>query len=152
MLEIVQRFGDGSLPALALALGAGLVDNLLHPIFEQKLGPLAVELFEPRVLFAQEHFQDLLEMHHGMVEIDDLEASRKIDLAVMFQAQSPVDEQNDLARRAAAPPPSLPAQQQAQILDRAKGANVAGGLVISNRVAFLISCVLGKDAAQISLA
>src|SRR5436309_8863250 len=70
----------------------------------------------------------------------------------MFQSQSPIDQENDLASRAAAAPTSLPAQEQAQILDGAKGGNIAGRFVIANRMAFRISFVLGKDTPQIRLA
>src|SRR6266699_2232478 len=90
-------------------------------------------------------------MLQRMVEIDDLEAAGKIDQAVMFQSQSPVDQQNDFACRGAAPPPCLPAQEQAQLLDRAEGGNVTGGFVVPHRAAFLISLVLGKDTAQVGL-
>ena len=70
-------------------------NDLFHAVLQQPALPSAQELFDFRVLLAQERLQPLLQMLDGVVEIDDLLATGEVDLAMIFKSPRAIDEKHN---------------------------------------------------------
>jgi len=76
------------------------------------------------VFFAQEEVNQRVQVFHGVVEVNDLEAAGEVDFAQGFQARCAVDEHNDFFGGGAAPAQGLFAQEQAQFFDVVHAARI----------------------------
>lgn len=98
VLKVTELRFDSFFSARAGGLAASLADDALDTVGKQHLAPVVAPPGKaPRIVSAQQGFNEAFQVFESVVVVDDLDGMREVVLSHFFQTKRPIDQEYHLA-------------------------------------------------------